>query len=268
MSLNRHRNADKPRRRVGRLAFGAVRPYTCRTVVHKSNARLKMAGSPRRARRREARRDAILRAAGRVFRDRGFAETGMRDIADAADLSAANLYHYFRGKDEILFYCQDRTLDRLLAETTARRRAAAGPADRLREVLTAHVRILLDEIEGASAHLHIDALPAVLRGRIVAKRDRYERALRRMVEDGVRRGELVAADPALVTRGMLGALNWTATWFRPGGSQSVEAVTHGLVEFLVRGVSAKTPALKGRPTSRHGRRVMSLVPTPSGGGSR
>ena len=37
-----------------------------------------------------------------MFRERGFAETGMRDIAGAADLSAANLYHYFAGKNEIL----------------------------------------------------------------------------------------------------------------------------------------------------------------------
>ncbi|MFI5178930.1 MAG: helix-turn-helix domain-containing protein, partial [Vicinamibacterales bacterium] len=83
-------------------------------MVRSSNGRSTQA-SPRRARRRDARRDAILRAAARIFRDRGFAETGMRDIADAADLSAANLYHYFRGKDEILFYCQDRALDRMLA---------------------------------------------------------------------------------------------------------------------------------------------------------
>jgi AcrR family transcriptional regulator len=231
-------------------------------VIRKSNARSKIAASPRRVRRREAQRDAILRAAGRVFRERGFAETGMRDIAEAADLSAANLYHYFHGKDEILFYCQDRTLDRLLAEAAARRRSTGSAAARLRDVLAAHVRTMLDEVEGATAHLYIDALPAALRERIVAKRDRYERAVRKIVEAGVRRGELVASDPALVTRGMLGALNWTATWFRPGGAQSVDAVTHGLVEFLVRGVSAKAPAQKGRPASPHGRRVMSLVAMP------
>ena len=81
----------------------------------------------RRRRRRDARRDDILRAAGRMFRSHGFAGTGMRDIADAADLSPANLYHYFRGKDEILFYCQDRALDRMLDAVTGAR-AASGPA--------------------------------------------------------------------------------------------------------------------------------------------
>jgi AcrR family transcriptional regulator len=62
-------------------------------MVRKSNARLLPAGGTVRARRRDRQRDAILRAAARLFRESGFADTGMRDIAAAADLSAANLYH-------------------------------------------------------------------------------------------------------------------------------------------------------------------------------
>src|SRR5437762_14330683 len=67
-------------------------------------------------RRYLARRLEILRAAGREFRVRGFAETGMRDIAAAAALSPANLYNYFRGKHDILFFCQDNSLDRMRSE--------------------------------------------------------------------------------------------------------------------------------------------------------
>jgi TetR/AcrR family transcriptional regulator, repressor of the ameABC operon len=65
----------------------------------------KKSGNGRLRRRYLARRLEIVRAAGNEFRLRGFAETGMRDIAAAADLSPANLYNYFRGKNEILFFC-------------------------------------------------------------------------------------------------------------------------------------------------------------------
>jgi AcrR family transcriptional regulator len=210
-------------------------------VVHKSNIRSTPGASPRRARRRDARRDGILRAAAALFRSRGVAETGMRDIALAADLSPANLYHYFRGKDEILFYCQDRALDRLLASVTEARRASGPATARLGRVLSSHVRTLLDDVDGASAHLAIDSLPLPLKARLIRKRDRYERAVRRLVADGVASGQFVASSPALVTRGMLGALNWTATWFRPDGSESAEAVGDALTRFLVRGLAARQP---------------------------
>ena len=226
-------------------------------MVLKPNVRSIERQSPRRARRRDARRDDILRAAGRMFRERGFADTGMRDIAGAADLSAANLYHYFRGKDEILFYCQDRALDRMLAAVAARSGPRTRPALRLHAVLTAHVRTLLDEVEGATAHLQIESLPPALRARIVRKRDRYEHAVRRLIADGVGAGEFVAADPALVTRAMLGALNWTVTWFRPDAPQDAETVSRGVVDFLLRGIVTRSAARAARVLrlSRPGRRT-------------
>jgi len=224
-------------------------------VVRKSNARLLSGegasrGAPTsrpratRTRRRDRQRDAILRAAARLFRERGFADTGMRDIAAAADLSAANLYHYFNGKDELLFYCQDRALDRMLDAVAAARRAAPSAPERLRLVLVAHIRTLLDDIEGATAHLHTESLPPALRTALVRKRDRYEHAVRRIIADGVRTGELVDMDPALVTRAMLGAMNWTVTWFRPEGPAGPDGVSDTIARFLVRGVASRTPAAR------------------------
>lgn len=166
----------------------------------------------------------------------------MRDIAGAADLSAANLYHYFDGKDQLLFYCQDRALDRMLAAAAAARQGSGSAAERLRTVFTAHLQTLLDDVEGATAHLQTEALSPTLRARIVKKRDRYEHAIRRIVADGVQSGELVDLDPAIVTRAMLGAVNWTVTWFRRDGADSAAAVADVITRFLVRGIASRSPA--------------------------
>jgi AcrR family transcriptional regulator len=212
-------------------------------VVPKSNSR-SIETRPRRARRRDARRDAILRAAGRIFRSRGFAESGMRDIAEAADLSPANLYHYFRGKDEILYYCQDRALDRMLAAAAEARRGGRPHQTRLRLVLETHIRTLLDDVDGASAHVHVEALAPPLRAKIVAKRDRYEHAIRGLIDAGVRAGEFAAADSALVARAMLGAVNWTVTWFRPDGKQGADTLAASIAGYLVRGVAVKPATVR------------------------
>ncbi len=181
-------------------------------------------------------RQAILRAAAGVFRRRGFARTGMRDIARAADLSPGNLYYYFRSKEELLYFCQDHSVGRMLASARAAPARGRAPAERLAHVVRAHLACMLDELDGAAAHTEVDALPPALRARIVARRDAYERAVRRIVADGVRRGAFVACDPALVTRALLGALNWTARWYRPGGAIAPAAVADAYADYLVRGL--------------------------------
>jgi AcrR family transcriptional regulator len=202
-------------------------------VVRKSNVRSRLPGA--RARRYDSRRDGILRAAAPIFRERGFADAGMREIAEAAELSPANLYHYFKGKDEILYYCQDRALDRMLAGIAVAR-GTTDARERLRAVLTTHVLTMLDEVEGATAHLQVESLAPRLRAQIVAKRDRYERAVRRLVGE-VARDASLDADAALITRAMLGALNWTVTWYRPAGPKSPRQIADALAAYLLRGLA-------------------------------
>ena len=206
---------------------------------------------PRATRRADARRMEILRAAARVFRERGFAEAGMREIAAEADLSPGILYHYFAGKHEILYFCQDRSLDRMLAAVESARASAAPAAEKLRAILVSHVHCLLDDVEGSVAHLAVEALPNDLRERIVAKRDRYERAIRSLIAEGIARRELAsAADPSLVTRAILGALNWTARWFRPGGQRDAAAVADELANYLVNGLDTPSQRRRRAKTSR------------------
>ena len=203
-------------------------------MVRNSNGR----SSPdRRARRAVATREAILRAAAGVFRNRGFAETGMREIAAAADLSPGNLYYYFKSKADILYFCQDHSVNRMLA--TMKHLGRTQPsAELLRQVIAAHLLCTLDELDGAAAHTEVESLPADLRRKIVAKRDRYERAVRRIVAEGMTRGAFVDGDPVLTTRAILGALNWTTRWYRPGGKLPPQAVADAFANYLVRGLAA------------------------------
>lgn len=210
--------------------------------------------SSRLQRRYQARRLEILRAAGREFRTRGFAETGMREIAAATDLSPANLYNYFRGKDEILFFCQDSALDRLIANLEKTRRITVNSTEKLHAVITFHLHCVLDEVEGSAAHLMTNSIPHRLQKRLLAKRDRYEQGLRQLIAAGVRSGEFISTDPALAARAILGALNSTVLWFNPQGALTASGLAENFAIYLTRGLSgggaSARPMRAGRSLDR------------------
>jgi AcrR family transcriptional regulator len=195
-------------------------------------------------RRYLARRLEILRAAGRTFRELGFAETGMRDIAQAAALSSANLYNYFRGKHEILFFCQDSSLDRLIGALDRARRMRTSGSEKLRYVIVSHLRCVLDEVEGSAAHLLTSALPPRLQRSLVTKRDRYEEGVRQLIAAGSRSREFVPCDSTLTACAILGAMNWSVRWFSPDGRLTAAEIAEGFGDYLIRGLLAKPTALR------------------------
>ncbi len=108
------------------------------------------------------------------------------------------------------------------------------------------MQTILDDVAGTVAHLEIDALPGDLRAAVIDLRDRYEHGLRDLVQAVMEEEDLPRRDPRLVTRAMLGALNWSAQWYRPQGPATVRALARDLIDYLLGGLSAP---LQGKPAS-------------------
>ncbi len=196
--------------------------------------------------RTDGRRNEILTSASQAIRRLGLRGAGMRQIADAAGLSAGNLYYYFRNKQELVYFCQDQTLDALHAVAReAREQPSAGT--QLALLIRGHLRVLLDTRTAGAVHLEFlgpgaqrgvgrDELPAELYRKLVAKRDRYERAVRALIEDGQKHREVRPGDPKLQAFALLGALNWAARWWRPSGAHTVDEVAGAFIDQLLGGL--------------------------------
>jgi TetR/AcrR family transcriptional regulator, cholesterol catabolism regulator len=178
----------------------------------------------------------ILRGAAAAFRDRGYAASSVRDIARRLGMAPGNLYYYFRNKQEILYFCQDYSLDVLLREARRIDGGAAAPEEKVRDLIRAQVRCMLDELDGSAGHIEFHAMPRARLRKIIAKRDAYERIVRGVVLAGARSGEFRTVDAKLATLAILGALNATVTWWRPEGPLAPTAIADAFSDTLVRGL--------------------------------
>lgn len=188
---------------------------------------------------RDGRKIAILRSAVAAFRRRGFYGASMDEIARALGMRKGNLYYYFRNKEAILFFCHDYSLDILLGRLSEVEGQRAAPDVKLRQLIVAFIHMILDELHGTALTMDLQALsPAHLR-RVVAKRDRFDRGLRTLIQDGIRAGVFQAGDAKLYTFAILGAANWITRWYDPEGPLSSDRIAESFADYLLRGLRAR-----------------------------
>lgn len=167
--------------------------------------------------KRQKRREEILRAALAAFRDKGYHQTTLEDIAERLGIRKSALYHYFPDKESILYECHRTSLEEVGGFLQAARDLYADSADRLRYIVQEHVKVMTETLEGSPVSFEAPSLTGERLAEVMAKRDAYERGLRRIISEGIRAGEFRKVDPKLAVFALLGAINWISRWFRPGG---------------------------------------------------
>ncbi len=164
------------------------------------------------------RRGELVRVAARLFREKGFDATTVRDIAQAAGMRSGSPFYHFASKQELLAAVMEEGLRQGLERTEGVLAEAALPArERLARLVRTQYAILHETGSDFIPVMLYDwrSLPDAHKRRIVGLKDRYDALWQRTVDDLHREGAL-GIDPKLARLMILGAINFTATWYRPG----------------------------------------------------
>jgi AcrR family transcriptional regulator len=199
------------------------------------------------------RRIEILKSAAAAFRRRGYHGASVDEIASALEMTKGNLYYYFKNKEEILFACHDYSLDVLLALMAEVQAEPTRPDDKLKKLILAFIHLMLDELQGTALTLDLQALSPMLLKRIIAKRDRFDRGMREIIQQGMDQGLFRSGDPRMIEFAIMGAVNWITKWFDPAGPLSSEEIGQSFAAYLVGGLlkdpttySAVSPGVNSR----------------------
>ena len=198
--------------------------------------------------RTTARRAEVVRAAARLFSERGYHGTSMQHLADALGVLRGSLYAHIGSKEELLFEVVDDGADRFLDRGTTAAALDAPAAARLTTLLVSHIETAIEHIDAATVFLNEwRYLSQPLRDVIQDKRDRYESIVRSIIQSGVDSGEFRRdLNITIAARLVLSAANWTYTWLRPDGDLAPAEVGTAYAELLVQGL--KTTGADEEPT--------------------
>lgn len=188
--------------------------------------------------RRSPAREAIFTAATRLFGERGYTGTTMRDIARTVGILPGSLYAHIESKEALLLEIIEGGVDRFNAAVDEICANELPPETALREAIRRHLAIVAENPERTLIVFHQwRFLSDDHRLRLLAKRRHYEERFLNMMRAGIGAGVF---DPHLDLKvtvlGILGALNWTPEWFSPMGRASSDEIAGKIADGLLRGL--------------------------------
>ena len=201
--------------------------------------------------RRDLMERELIERAAEIFAARGFANTTLQDIADAAKVGRTTLYHYFKSKDEFLTaLVEDVTIQSSRRMRAIRLKSDVTPSERLREAVLATLEWLLARPNRFKVLVRDEhTLPAdILRRHEAAKRDVLGE-FTAIVQAGIDAGEFHDANPRVMALSIIGMCNWSVWWFNPKASMTGAQVGELIAEMAVRAVS-RTGPLNGARTAK------------------
>jgi len=185
-----------------------------------------------------AREDQVRAAALRLFKEKGYHATSMRDIAEAVGINKGSLYSYIKSKEDLLVPMFEQAQGVLLFQIEQIAvDPSLSPTERLKRALHAHVTAVAGNLDVLTVYLSewrqlaTESLATNQR-----QRERYAQLFHQILRDGVASGEFRPMDTRIVMLGMIGMCNYLFRWYRDDGRLTPDQVADELIEMVMHGV--------------------------------
>lgn len=193
---------------------------------------------------RPTRKEQILEGAVRLFSERGFHGTTIREIAESAGMLSGSLYAHIEQKEDLLFEVVMQAADRFLGAIAPLVAAELPAPEKLRQAMIVHAEVVAASRPHATVFMHEwKALTPERRALVAAKRKAYEQQLGQILTEGIAVGAFKPIDERMARLLILSAVNWIYEWYDPTGPLSPAEVADRYWRLLLEGI--EPPATGG-----------------------
>lgn len=193
-----------------------------------------------RQRKNSTRKETIVDTAARLFRERGFAATSMRDLAEQVGVEAASLYNHISSKAEILQELCFKVANQFISNIDKVEAEEIPAIKKIEAVLRFHIRQMVDHYEEVYVsdrewkHLTDPYLSNIRNQRRV-----YRQRIASIIEEGIRRNEIKKIDAPTAVLIMLHAVSGIESWHRSKQKISGEILEENMISILIEGLQKK-----------------------------
>lgn len=198
------------------------------------------AASPWQARRPGAdhalKRDAVILAAARAFRERGYHNTSLDDLAAGLGVTKPTLYLYVPNKEAILFECFKAGLAQIQGCLTECESAPGAARERLFAFIRGYAAAIVGDFGWCMLRAEDQHLSATLSRRIKLLKAGIDKRMRALIDAGVADGSIRPCDTRMTAFALAGALNWMGHWYRDDASLNPLEIADRFIDVFNRGL--------------------------------
>lgn len=204
----------------------------------------------------------ILKTAAKIFAEKGFHRTSVRDIARATGMSLAGLYYYFRTKEELLYLIQEQCFLTLLHRWEKALQSEADVRSRIRIFAENHLSFFLHNMNEMKVMAREDeSLTGEFQEKVLVLKRRYVNVLRDLIAELQELEGGKKVDLRVATFSLFGMMNWIYTWYRPKRDLSLSELIEQMLRIyffgILKGGKVQEPWLT-RPSAEAGKEAFSL----------
>jgi TetR/AcrR family transcriptional regulator, cholesterol catabolism regulator len=189
------------------------------------------------ASRHDQKLEFILRTAARIFAEKSYHSTSMRDISRETNVSLAGLYHYCRSKEELLFLIQDNCFGRVLERLEKQLEEVDDPIAKLSLFIENHLSFFAANMAEMKVLSHeAESLRGDLHAHVSTRKDNYTKLARKILQEVQDASENTQpVDLTVATYALFGMMNWIYNWYDPEGKLKVHDLAQQLTQLFLGG---------------------------------
>jgi AcrR family transcriptional regulator len=192
-----------------------------------------------RARDPERKRFAVILTAARAFRERGYHNTSIDDVARLLNVTKPTIYHYVENKEQLLFECFRAGLTRIMEAFEDLKDSDVSARQRLSVVMTRYAEAMTSEFGWCMVQAENQDLSSSMSKKVRALKSEIDHGIRRLIKQGAVDGSIRKCDEKITAFAVAGAMNWIAYWYRSDDSLTAREIANRFIDLFVLGLQPR-----------------------------